>query len=65
MPVCLSYGTRNVHITMNPRDFLKLVVDEFINTTSTTTPLEMYTADMFVVPFNLRIEPDDPIEFVM
>ncbi len=38
-------------------------MDEFINATSTTTPLEMYTADMFVVPFNLRIEPDDPIEF--
>ena len=59
---CSSYDTNNVQITMNPRDYLKLVVDEFINTTSTTTPLEMYTADMFVVPFNLRIEPDDPIE---
>ena len=62
---CSSYDTNHVQITMNPRDYLKLVVDEFINTTSTTTPLEMYTADMFVVPFNLRIEPDDPIEFVM
>ncbi len=62
---CVSYDTNHVLITMNPRDYFKLVVDEFINTstTSTTTPLEMYTADMFVVPFNLRIQPDDPIEF--
>ena len=60
---CSGSGTNHVQITMNPRDYFKLVVDEFINTTSTTTPLEMYTADMFVVPFNLRIEPDDPIEF--
>ncbi len=63
---CISYDTNHVRITMNPRDHLKLVVDEFINDNTTSTMplgLEMYTADMFVVPFNLRIEPDDPIEF--
>ena len=59
---CDSYGTNHVQIRMNPRDYLRLVVNEFVNTTSTTIPLEMYTADMIGAPFNLRIEPDDPIE---
>ncbi len=61
---CTSGDTHDVQITMNPRDYFKLVVDEFINATSTMPlGLEMYTADMLGAPFNLRIEPDDPIEF--
>ncbi len=59
---CRSYGTNSVQILMNPRDYLRLVVNEFINRNSTTVPLEMYTKDMIGAPFNLRIEPDDPIE---
>ena len=61
---CESYSTDHIRITMNPRDFLRMVVNEFIDTNSTTPlGLEMYTADMLEAPFNLRIEPDDPIEF--
>ena len=61
---CESYSTNHIQITMNPRDFLRMVVNEFIDTNSTMPlGLEMYTADMLAAPFNLRIEPDDPIEF--
>ena len=49
---------------MNPRDFLRLVGNDFIDTNSTTPlGLEMYTADILGAPFNLRIEPDNAIEF--
>ncbi len=61
---CNSYSANIIHITMNPRDFLRLVENEFINTTSTTS-LEMYTADMLGAPFNLQIQPDEAIEFVL
>ncbi len=61
---CESYSTDHIRITMNPRDFLRMVVNEFIDTNSTMPlGLEMYTADMLRAPFNLRIEPDDAIEF--
>ncbi len=49
---------------MNHRDFLRLVVNDFIDTNSTTPlGLEMYTADILGAPFNLQIEPDNAIEF--
>ncbi len=61
---CTSYYTNHIQITMNPRDHLRMVVNEFIDTNSTMPlGLEMYTADMLGAPFNLRIEPDDVIEF--
>ncbi|XP_064385332.1 uncharacterized protein LOC135334155 isoform X5 [Halichondria panicea] len=59
---CSSYSNNFIFIRMNHRDYLKLVLDGFISTTS-TTPLEMYTADMLGAPFNLHIEPNDAIEF--
>ncbi len=46
---------------MDPRDYLRLNLGKFINTTS-TMPLEMYTAEMLGDPFDLRIEPYDAIE---
>ncbi len=52
-----------IHISMNPRDFLRLVVNKFIDTNSTMPlGLELYTADMLGAPFNFQIEPDDAIE---
>ena len=52
-----------IRITMNPRDHLKLILDEFIDTNSTTPlGLEMYTADMLGAPFHLQIEPDDAVK---
>ena len=61
---CTSFGSNLILIRMNPRDFLRLLSNKFIDTNSTTTvPLEMYTADMLGTPFNLRIEPDNPFEF--
>ena len=63
---CNSYSTNIIQITMNPRDFLRLFENEFINTTSTTSlDLEMYTADMLGAPFNLQIQPDEAVEFVL
>ena len=59
---CTSYRANSIRINMNPRDYLRLVSDEFLDTTLETIPLEMYTADMLGAPFNLRIEPDDAIE---
>ncbi len=58
---CNSYRANIIQMTMNHRDFLRLVVNEFIDTNSNMT-LEMYTADMLGAPFNHRIEPDNPIE---
>ena len=58
---CNSYRANIIQITMDHRDFLRLVVNKFIDTNS-TMGLEMYTADMLGAPFNLRIEPDDAIE---
>ncbi len=66
---CYYYRTDCIQITMNLRDYLRLVSKEFINVTPTMPlGLEMYTVDMLGAPFNhlwfnLRIEPDDPIEF--
>ncbi len=61
---CNSYSANRIQITMNHRDFLRMVVNEFIDTNSTTPlGLEMYTADMLGAPFNLQIQPDDAIEF--
>ncbi len=61
---CNSYTPNHIQITMNHRDFLRMVVNKFIDTNSTTPlGLEMYTADMLGAPFNLQIEPDDAIEF--
>ncbi len=60
---CTSYDSIAIQISMNLRDFLTLIVKKFIDTNSTTPlGLEMYTADMLGAPFNLRIEPDNPIE---
>ncbi len=60
---CTSYDSIAIQISMNPRDFLTLIVKKFIDINSTTPlGLEMYTADMLGAPFNLRIEPDNPIE---
>ena len=61
---CNSYRANIIQITMNPRDFLRLFENEFIDTTSTTS-LEMYTADMLGAPFNLQIQPDEAVEFVL
>ncbi len=59
---CTSFYYNNyVQIKMDPRDYLRLNLGDFINTTS-TMPLEMYTADMLGDPFDLRIEPYDAIE---
>ncbi len=62
---CNSYRFTNfIQIIMNPRDRLRMVVNEFIDTNSTMPlGLEMYTADMLGAPFNFQIEPDDPFEF--
>ncbi len=64
---CTSFRSININnvilIRMNPRDFLRLLSNKFIDTNSTTVPLEMYTADMLGAPFNLQIEPDNPFEF--
>ena len=55
---CNSYSTNHIQITMNPRDHLRMVMNEFIDTNSTMPlGLEIYTADMLGAPFNLRIEP--------
>ena len=52
-----------VSVTLNARDYLRMVSDEFVNTTSTTPiRIEVYTADTLGYPFNLRIEPNDTIE---
>ena len=60
---CTSYDSIAIQIKMNPRDYLRMVVSEFIDTNSTTPlGLEMYTADMLGAPFNLQIEPDEAIE---
>ncbi len=61
---CNSYRANIIQITMNHRDFLRLFENEFIDTTSTTS-LEMYTADMLGAPFNLQIQPDEAVEFVL
>ncbi len=60
---CTSFRINLIYIRMNPRDFLRLLSNKFIDTNSTTVRLEMYTADMLGAPFNLRIEPDNPFEF--
>ncbi len=63
MGSCKYFDGFVIRITMNPRDHLKLILDEFIDTNSTTPlGLEMYTADMLGAPFNLRIEPENAIE---
>ncbi len=57
------YYRNYVVVKMNSRDYFRLLSNKFINITSTTVSLEMYNADnMFVYPFNLRIEPDDAIQ---
>ncbi len=61
---CSSYSTNIIQINMNHRDFLRLFENEFIDTTSTTS-LEMYTADMLGAPFNLQIQQDEAVEFVL
>ena len=57
---CESDRVNSILITMNLRDFLRMVRNEFIDTTS-TMPVEMYSPDMLGAPFNLRIEPNNAI----
>ena len=59
---CNSDAVNSIRIDMNPRDYFRLVSDEFLDTTLETIPLEMYTADMLGAPFNIRIESNDTVE---
>ncbi len=60
---CQASKNSIINIRINPRDYLRMVSDEFINATSTTPiRIEVYTADTLGYPFNLRIEPNDTIE---
>ena len=60
---CTAYETNLINIVMNHRDYQRMIMDEFINATSTTpVRLEMYTADTLGTPFNLRIESNDTVE---
>ena len=60
---CTAYETNLIQIAMNPRDYLRMITDEFINATSTMpVRLEMYTVDTLGAPFNLRIESNDTVE---
>ena len=60
---CISYDENRVDITMDPRDYFRMVSVEFINTTSTDATstnigLEMYTSSTLEAPFYVRIEPN-------
>ena len=64
---CNSYDDNRVDITMDPRDYLRMISDKFINTTSanatsTNIALEMYTAAALEAPFYVRIEPNDTVQ---
>ncbi len=60
---CNAYDMNVINIMMNPRDYLRMITDEFINATSTKpVRLEMYTVDTLAAPFNLRIESNDTVE---
>ncbi len=60
---CNAYETNLINIVMNHRDYLRMIMDEFINATSTMpVRVEMYTVDTLGDPFNLRIESNDTVE---
>ncbi len=65
---CTSYDDNRVDIRMDPRDYLRMVSDQFINATSTDATstnnigLEMYTSAALEAPFYVRIEPNDTFQ---
>ncbi len=64
---CTSYNDNCVNIRMDPRDYLRMVSVEFINTTSasatsTNIALEMYTVAALEAPFYVQIEPNDTFQ---
>ncbi len=57
---CQTYSRDLIQIRMNPRDYLRMITDEFINATSTTlVPMEMYTVDTLAAPLDIQIQPND------
>ena len=57
---CQSYFRDLIQIRMNPRDYLRMITDEFINATSTMrVPMEMYTVDTLAAPLDIQIQSND------
>ncbi len=60
---CNSYVNNVIIIRINQRDYLRMVLDEFIDAASVSTAsptlIEMYTVNMLGYPFDLRIQSND------
>ncbi len=57
---CQTFSRDFIQIRMNPRDYLRMITDEFINATSTTrVPMEMYTVDTLAAPLDIQIQSND------